>query len=267
MAVPRLPSNAGSLPRASAFAERRASTLLPNNLKTQDLVALARQVRLGGRGRASVLGDGRLTRACPVHPGAPPAGRSAPAPAPLPLTQPWHTPSQTDSHGRRSQQLTRIAPIEDQNAREGWLSKRGGRTGIKGWDRRWCVYRDERLSYYVRHTDKKPQGKPVSISPSPRLFRPVPLVPLFWFLPLLAPTLFSSPSDFSYSAGEILLTSMVAVRWTPAASDSKHANRFELITHERVYYFRYHRSPPSVPCSPLRFSPRPDHNLTFASLS
>jgi hypothetical protein len=46
------------------------------------------------------------------------------------------------------------------------------------------------------------------------------------------------PIPLCHAKGEILLASMVAVRWTPAASDSKHANRFELITHERVYYFR-----------------------------
>eukprot|EP00049_Salpingoeca_infusionum_P004099 m.74852 g.74852 ORF g.74852 m.74852 type:complete len:1446 (-) comp12414_c1_seq1:705-5042(-) len=39
-----------------------------------------------------------------------------------------------------------------------WLEKKGGRSGTKGWDTRWCVYDNGCLKYYIRDTDQKPQG-------------------------------------------------------------------------------------------------------------
>ncbi len=104
-------------------------------------------------------------------------------------------------------------PTSDEHTREAWLYKRGGRTGFKGWDRRWCVYRNGRLSYFLEQTDTKPQGNVRGRGLSHNL----------------------TPNHTQQ--GEIPLTSMVAVRWTPTSSDSKYLNRFELETHERIYYF------------------------------
>ncbi|EGD72990.1 ADP-ribosylation factor GTPase activating protein 1 [Salpingoeca rosetta] len=43
-------------------------------------------------------------------------------------------------------------------SKQGYLSKRGGLRGKKGWDRRFFVYDRGTLSYYVREGDEKPQG-------------------------------------------------------------------------------------------------------------
>lgn len=40
----------------------------------------------------------------------------------------------------------------------GWLYKRGGITGRKGWDKRWVVYEAGTFSYYARPEDEQPNG-------------------------------------------------------------------------------------------------------------
>ena len=41
--------------------------------------------------------------------------------------------------------------------KRGWLMKRGGQLGNKGWDSRWFVYEKNTLSYYVKEKDTKPR--------------------------------------------------------------------------------------------------------------
>ena len=43
--------------------------------------------------------------------------------------------------------------------KKGWLYKRGGQWGNKGWDHRYFTFEGDRLSYYVREKDARPQGE------------------------------------------------------------------------------------------------------------
>ena len=89
--------------------------------------------------------------------------------------------------------LKAVAP--DQRSMKGYLRKKGGRLGNKGWDRRFFSLSNGKLSYFQHEKDTKPLG----------------IIPM---------------------------RDMIDVRPTIATKpDAKHANRFELETHQRTWYF------------------------------
>ncbi|EDQ84340.1 uncharacterized protein MONBRDRAFT_30343 [Monosiga brevicollis MX1] len=54
--------------------------------------------------------------------------------------------------------LQKRSKVDSHATKEGWLLKRGGATGRKGWDRRYCVYKEGVLSYFVGDKETRPQG-------------------------------------------------------------------------------------------------------------
>eukprot|EP00055_Hartaetosiga_balthica_P010104 m.42012 g.42012 ORF g.42012 m.42012 type:complete len:1491 (+) comp7034_c0_seq4:98-4570(+) len=50
-------------------------------------------------------------------------------------------------------------PLLSKNAeKRGYLDKKGGLLGQRGWDRRFCMYKDGILCYFINEKDPKPQG-------------------------------------------------------------------------------------------------------------
>lgn len=96
------------------------------------------------------------------------------------------------------QNITRVVNLKsielEHRTNRGWLNKKGGKLGTKGWDRRWFVFEHGVLKYFKDEKDKKSQGN-------------------------------------------IPLRDMQDIIFTPSTkTDVKHAFRFELKTHERIYY-------------------------------
>ena len=50
------------------------------------------------------------------------------------------------------------ASADNPCTRKGWLHKKGGKLGTKGWDKRWFVLVDDKLSYFKNPGDAKPKG-------------------------------------------------------------------------------------------------------------
>lgn len=46
----------------------------------------------------------------------------------------------------------------DSRTKQGWLGKKGGKLGNKGWDRRFFKFQEGELTYYITEKDKTPQG-------------------------------------------------------------------------------------------------------------
>ena len=47
----------------------------------------------------------------------------------------------------------RAAIADNPCTRKGWLHKKGGKLGNKGWDKRWFVLVDDKLSYFKNPGD------------------------------------------------------------------------------------------------------------------
>ena len=85
----------------------------------------------------------------------------------------------------------------------GYLEKKGGKLGNKGWDRRYFELANGKLNYYPKErSERPPDQKPLGIIP---------------------------------------LRDMLDVRPTPATkAESRHRFRFELETQQRTWYFNAH---------------------------
>ncbi len=63
---------------------------------------------------------------------------------------------------RNSQEPRKVVNVKSvelqQRTQKGFLHKRGGKLGNKGWDRRWFVFEQGLLKYFKDEKDKKPQG-------------------------------------------------------------------------------------------------------------
>ena len=103
--------------------------------------------------------------------------------------------------------------------------------GHKGWDRRYFVFRDERLCYYNKKPEKDP--KP--------LVRSLGNYKLFFILDCrlcfmdVWHYLFSL-NDSNLSKRIVPLSSMVSVRYDPSKSSGSRNFLFQLVTKERTFF-------------------------------
>eukprot|EP00051_Salpingoeca_urceolata_P023943 m.413051 g.413051 ORF g.413051 m.413051 type:complete len:1593 (-) comp20172_c4_seq19:1349-6127(-) len=64
--------------------------------------------------------------------------------------------SMTEEQGLR--RITRFSTEIGNRTKRGILWKRGGKLGKKGWDKRFCEFRQGAFNYFIRERDKKPAG-------------------------------------------------------------------------------------------------------------